>query len=172
VNRYVAIAEVARPHGVQGELRLKLYNEESEVLLERPRVRLVCGDGAVREVRVKAVRQVPGALLVRLDGIDDRDAAETVRGARIEVPRELLPPPGEGELYVCDLEGCRVRVAGNDVGAVVGVASYPSCDALVVELDAGRRVEVPLVDTNLVAVDLEARVVELASLGADDGEPE
>jgi 16S rRNA processing protein RimM len=163
VERYVAIAEVARPHGVQGELRLRLYNEASEVLLGKPKVRLVTGAG-VREARIKTARRVPGALLVRLDGVNGRDEAEALRGASVEVARDLLPPPQEGEHYVCDLEGCRVHVAGADVGVVVAVNSYPTCDALVVERPDGSRVEAPLVDTTLEGVDLEQRIVHLRSM--------
>ena len=40
-DQYVPIAEVGRPHGIQGELRLKVYNLESDLLLEKPDVRLV-----------------------------------------------------------------------------------------------------------------------------------
>jgi 16S rRNA processing protein RimM len=159
-ERYVALAEVARPHGVRGELRLKIYNPDSEVLLGRPAIRLASGEGETRPARLESVRRVPGALLVRLEGVSDREAAEHLRGVRIEVLRSALQPAADGEYYCCDLEGCEVLLAGERIGRVTSVASYPTCDALVVARDGAPRLEVPLVDRYLSSVDVnQGRIV-------------
>src|SRR5580698_1587005 len=133
---YVAVAEVARPHGVRGELRLKVYNPDSDLLTRRAgaAVRLRLPDGSERDVAVLHAREANKALLVRLAGVDDRDAAEALRGAEVCVPRDAFPPLAEGEFYACDLEGARaVLRSGEEVGRVTGLVSYPTCDALVVD---------------------------------------
>ncbi len=169
-GRWVALAEVARPHGVKGELRLKVYNLDSDVLLGRPPLRLALADGSRRDARIRQVRRVPGAMLVELDGVRDRDAAEALRGARLEVPRDALDATDEDEWYVCDLEGCEARVAGEPFGVIRTVHSYPTCDALVIDKHAGGRVEVPLTDPYLERVDLDARIVALATVDGLEGE--
>ena len=60
---------------------------------------------------------------MRLAGVDDRDAAEALRGAEVCVrARRASPPLDEGEFYACDLEGARVVLAsGEDVGRVSGI---------------------------------------------------
>ncbi len=142
---YVALAEVARPHGVKGELRLKLYNLDSDVLPRQQRVRLVTADGEARTMRVKSTRAVPGALLMRLDGVDDRESADALRGAKFEVPRAVLEDlEDDDEHYVVDLIGSRVVVGEDDIGTVGDVASYPTCDALVVHRGGRKKLEVPL----------------------------
>jgi 16S rRNA processing protein RimM len=158
---YVALAEVARPHGIAGEVRLKVYNLDSDLLLERPRIRLVERDGNVRATKFRSIRRVPGAMLARLDGVDDRDAAEALRGARVEVERRVLGEADEeDEHFVCDLVGCRVRAGGEDIGEVVGFESYPTCDALVVERREGGRFELPLTASFVLSIDEEARLIE------------
>jgi 16S rRNA processing protein RimM len=165
----VALAEVARPHGIQGELRLKVYNPDSDFLARRPRVGLHLPDGSVRESTIVSAREVDKALLVRLAGVDDRDAAELLRGAVVAVPRSALPPAEEGEFYAHDVEGARaVLASGEAVGRVTGLASYPTCDVLVIERDGGKKIEVPLIDAYVARVDVAAGLVELVTIDGLD----
>jgi 16S rRNA processing protein RimM len=163
--KLVALAEVARPHGLTGELRLKVYNLDSDVLRARPPVVLRMPDGAERPARITAVRHADKALLVKLEGVSDRNAAEALRGAVLLVPRETLPPPAEGEFYICDLEGAEaVLVSGEPVGRVFGLTSYPTCDVLVVERAGGKMLEVPLVEAYVHHIDAARGVVELVTV--------
>lgn len=173
-RRYVPVAEIARPHGVHGEVRLRIFNEHSDLLLRRPPVRLRLPDGEERDVKLVAARPTNKALLVQLAGVDDRDAAEALRGAVVCVPRDVFPALEEGEFYACDLEGAEVLTPeGEPLGRVQGVVSYPSCDALVVALVEERSktpgkkpatLEIPLVETYVAAVDPDKRTVQLVTL--------
>ncbi len=166
-SRWLEIAVVARPHGVKGELKLALHQRGSEVLLARPRLRLVLPSGEVRPAALRAVRRVPDGMLATLDGVHDRDAADALRGARVEVARAALPALGDGEMYCADLPGCEVRLGARRVGEVVRVLSYPSCDALVVA-GAGGEIEVPLTDAYVARIDGAARVVELTAMPEEE----
>ncbi|AUX44060.1 ribosome maturation factor RimM [Sorangium cellulosum] len=164
-RRYVPVAEIARPHGVQGELRLRLYNEGSDLLLTRPAVKLRLPDGAERDAKILGARPVDKALLVRLAGVDDRDAAEALRGAAVCVPRDTFAPLGEGEFYACDVEGARVLTPeGELLGHVKSLQSYPTCDVLVVERKGAGPVEVPLTESFVSSVDVEHQTVQLVTL--------
>ncbi len=163
-ERYVALAEVARPHGVRGEIRLKVYNPDSEVLLARPAIRLATTDGEIVAARLTSARQVPGALLVRLEGVADRDAVEALRGAAVEVLRTSLQPAGDGEFYFCDLEGCDVVLAGKRIGRVTSVVSYPTCEVLVVARDGASRLEVPLLERYVCSIDVDQGRIELRTI--------
>ena len=165
MRRFVPVAEVARPHGVKGELRLRLFNEGSAVLGPRSAVRLRFPDGSERESVLLTAREVPKALLVTLPDVADRDAAEAMRGAMVCVDRERFPPLDEGEFYACDVEGAEAVLAGGErVGVVRELRSYPTCDVLVIERDAGSSLEVPLVEAYVSAVEPEARRVVLATV--------
>jgi 16S rRNA processing protein RimM len=165
-RRYVPVAEIARPHGVQGELRLRIYNPGSDLLLRRPAVRLRMPDGTEREASIRTARSANKAILVSLAGVADRDAAEALRGAEVLVSRDAFPLAEDGEFYACDLEGAKAVMAstGEEIGRVSGVQSYPTCDALVIDRGAGGSIEVPLVDAYVASVDVEGAVVQIVTL--------
>lgn len=156
------LAEVARPHGVAGELRLKVYNRDSDLLRQLERVVVRFASGEEREVEVRNVRPAGEALLALLEGCVGRNEAERWRGAQLLAPREAFPEPEEGEFYACDVEGARVEIGGEPFGEVERLISYPTCDAIVVRSAEGR-FEVPLVEGAVDEVDVAARVVRVAS---------
>jgi 16S rRNA processing protein RimM len=161
----IAVAEVARPHGVQGELRLKVYNPDSDLLAGRLRVKLRLPDGTERDADITTARDADKALLVRFAGVDDRDAAEALRGAEVCVPREEFPALEDGEFYACDVEGARaVLPGGEEIGHVAGVATYPTCDVLLVERASGGRLEIPLLEPYVGKVDVAGGIVEILTI--------
>lgn len=169
-DAWVPLAEVARPHGVRGEVRLRPYNRDSDLLLSVDEVLVRLSDGDQQEVSVDAARRANDAILMKLCSVDDRDVAERLRGAVVCVRRDDFPPPGESEFYVCDVEGATVVVeaAGAEpvtLGRVRTVRSYPAAEVLVVDAaDGGRSWEVPLVAEVVRDVDVSRGVVTLGSL--------
>ena len=160
-SRLIALAEIARPHGVRGELRLKLYNRDSDLLLELDHIVLEPSGGGRTTVAVREARRANDAMLVWLEGCDSRDRAEELRGAKILASREVFPPLEDGEFYVCDVIGAQAVTAEGLIGVVEGLLSYPTCDALVIRRTRGDTLELPLVDGVVDEVDVVAGVVRL-----------
>lgn len=169
-DAWVPLAEVARPHGVRGELRLRLYNRDSDLLLDLDEVLVRFSDGDEQEVSVDGARRADDAILMKLHSVDDRDRAEELRGATICARRGDFPELEPGEFYACDVEGVRVVVddgAGGvrDVGRVRAMRVYPATQVLVVDAgDGGRAWEVPLVDSVVRSLDVEGGLVTLATM--------
>jgi 16S rRNA processing protein RimM len=136
----VEIGTVLGAHGLRGEVRVRLHWSASELLFERDTV-WVSLENEGQEVSVEALRKTPKALLLKLAGVDDRDAAEALRGAKIAVPRAELPELSPGEYYLCDLIGSDVVTPEGPLGRVVEVRVHPSVDAIVIQLPDGRLVE-------------------------------
>jgi len=162
--RWVALAEVARPHGVRGELRLQLFNAESDLLLDVDEVLVRLPDGKEHEVSVDQARRADKTILLKLHSVDDRDRADELRGSTICVPREKFPPLEDGEFYACDVEGAEVRLQNARIGVVERLEEYPTTHVLVVKKDDGSSIEVPLTEAYVEKVDTEARVVVLSSI--------
>jgi 16S rRNA processing protein RimM len=168
-DAWVPLAEIARPHGVRGELRLKLYNRDSDLLLDQDEVLIRFPDGDEQEVSVDGARRADDAILMKLHAVDDRDRAEELRGVVVCVRRGAFPPPEPGEFYACDIEGARVVVVEDGVerelGRVTALKPYPTLDILeVAAADAGKPWEVPLVEAVVRDVDIEAGLVTLSTM--------
>jgi len=166
---WIPLAEVMRPHGVRGEVRLRPYNRDSELLLDLDEVLVRFPNGEESEVTVEGVRPANDAILIKLCSVDDRNEAEQLRGAVVCGRRSEFPPVDDGEFYVCDIEGAVVLVgasegAQTELGRVRELVSYPTVDVLIVDaVDGGRPWEVPLVDSVVRSVDITARRVTLAA---------
>lgn len=156
----IEVGRVGRSHGVRGHVRVRLYNPASDALDRCPEVWVGVGKPA-HACAVEVVSRAGELLVVRVDGVDDRTAAEALKGAGLWVPREAVGELGEDEYLVADLLGCEVRdEAGRTVGRVADVMSTGSCDVLVVR-DQRREILVPLLDPWVGGVDPAARRISL-----------
>lgn len=169
-DAWVPLAEVARPHGVRGEVRLRLFNRDSDLLLRLDEVLVRFPDGEAQEVSVDAARRANDAILMKLYSVDDRGRADELRGAKVCARRSDFPPLAPGEFYACDIEGALVVVASEDgktesLGRVRELRTYPTTSALFVEgIEGGSAWEVPLVEGVVLSVDVEAALVTLATM--------
>jgi 16S rRNA processing protein RimM len=138
LNR-VALAAVAGAHGVQGEVRLKLFADGIDSLAGQKAV-FVGG----QEYALVGVKPVTRGATARFAGVTDRTAAEALRGQLVEVERAALPPLEEGEYYHADLVGLPcVDRDGAAVGTVAAVENFGAGDLLEVELPDGKRSLIP-----------------------------
>ena len=138
-ERRIALAAVAGAHGVNGEVRLKLFSSSAGSLAAHSKL-LVGG----AERRLLAVRDSGKMAVARFEGVADRSAAERLRGSLVEIDREALPALDEGEYYHVDLIGlAAVDANGEPVGTVVSVENFGAGDLLEIETAAGKRSLIP-----------------------------
>jgi 16S rRNA processing protein RimM len=165
-DAWVPLAAVMRPHGVRGEVRLKVFNTDSDVLLDLDEVLVRLEGGEEHEVSVDSARRADDAILMKLYSVDDRDKAIELRGALVCARRSSFPELDDGEFYACDVAGARVLLpGGEEVGTVQELLNYPASDVLVVGVpDGGRPWEIPLLESFVRKVDVVAGVVELVTL--------
>jgi 16S rRNA processing protein RimM len=92
-----------------------------------------------REVKLKSGKVHNDVLVVKLEGINDRDAAFACKGQQVAVPRELLPILDEDEVYWSDLIGLDVKnLQGIDFGKIADVFDTGANDVIVVKGDVER----------------------------------
>ena len=135
--RPVTLAVIIGAHGVGGEVRLKLFAENVAGL----KAHKSFNGGALT---LKSLRD-GNNIIARFAEISDRNAAERMRGTELTVPRDALPPLGDGEYYHADLIGLpAVSGAGDDLGRVVAVENFGAGDVLEIEGPDGKRFMVPM----------------------------
>jgi 16S rRNA processing protein RimM len=153
---------VGRPHGLDGSFRVAQPRPQLLELGAR-----VTDAGAEREiVRRSGTDASP---ILRLSGIEAREALDPLRGQELRVPRSSAPPLEDDEYWVEELEGCAVRDGETEVGVVERLLEYPSCELLEVRREGAGDLLVPLVRDAIRSIDVAARVIEvdLAFLGED-----
>jgi 16S rRNA processing protein RimM len=169
----MVVGRVLRPHGVRGELLVEVLSDAPERFA--PGAAVAAGDpdsgGPLRPLEVSAARLHQGRMLLRFAGVEDRDAAEPLRGNLLSIPLEAARELADDEFWRHQLVGLRVVDAeGNDRGIVDDVLPGAAHDLLQVRRPDGMEVLVPAVAA-LVAVELEAgRVVVQAIPGLLDPE--
>ena len=138
-DRPVTLAAIIGAHGVTGEVRLKLFGE-GVAALKRHRS-FNAGTLTLEKLRDDG----KGGAVARLAEVNDRTAAENLRGTALTVPRSALPPLGAGEYYYADLIGLpAISTSGEALGICVAVENFGAGDVLEVERPDGKRFMVPL----------------------------
>lgn len=156
----VAVGRVLRSHGVQGEVVVALLSDVPDRIAPGRRLLLTREGEPARTVTVESERPHKSGLRVRFAGIDDRDRADELRGAWLEVPRSEVPEPPAGTYYHFQLVGCRCFDNGQDLGEVVELLEDGGGLLLVVS-DGARRLPVPFVERFLQGVDVAAGRIDL-----------
>ena len=163
----VCIGAIAGAHGVRGLVRIRSFTERPEnVAAYGPVV-----DDRGRSFRIEIKGAVKGGVLAALSGVNDRDAAEALRGQRLYVPRAALPAAEADEYYHADLVGlAAVGEGGETLGEVVAVHEHGSAPVLEIRPERGQSRLVPFTREAVPSVDLAARRLTVADLpGLLDG---
>ncbi len=154
----IFIGAVTRAQGLKGALRVVPYLEAMEDYEGLKSVTLVVEDRR-EELPVRACRPHGKVLIVEIEGVDDRTAAEACVGASLYADRIQLPDLEPGEFYKEDLiEAAVVTEEGAALGAVTGFIDTGSNDVLVVTGD-GQEHLIPLIHQAVISVDLESRTI-------------
>jgi 16S rRNA processing protein RimM len=155
----VVVGRIGRPHGVRGEVTV-------EVRTDDPELRFVPGavfrtDPPARgPLTVAGVHWHSGTLLLRLEGIDDRNAAEGVRNTELLVEVADLPQLEDPESYYDhQLVGLGARLPDGTVLGEVTAVRHEAQDLLVVRGEDGRDVLIPFVAALVPTVDLDGGFV-------------
>jgi 16S rRNA processing protein RimM len=151
---WVCVAVVATAHGLRGMLKLRCFTERPEDVAAYGPV----FDQNGRRFELEVIGPAPGGVLARAHGIEDRNAAEALRGTELFVPRSALPELAPDEFYYSDLEGMEaLRADGSRFGVVHGVANFGAGDLIEVMADDGQRISLPFTRETIPSIDLERR---------------
>jgi len=172
----ICVAQIGAPHGVRGEVKLWPFTAEPEAV--RDYGPLETEDGA-RRFEIEAMRAAKDHLVVRLKGVNDRDAAERLTNTKLFVARERLPATdADDEFYHADLIGLAVVDAdGKALGSVSAIHNFGAGDLVEVKPTQGNTtVLIPFTAAAVPVVDIAERkiVVDAAAFAAaaTPGEPE
>jgi 16S rRNA processing protein RimM len=158
------VGRVAKAHGVTGELVVDVRTDDPELRFAPGAIlRAKASDHGERNYVVTAVRPHGNRLLLRLEGVADRDAADALRGSLFVIDSEDLPPIDESDTYYDhQLEGLLVRTTdGRDIGTVAEVLHTAGGELLAVDRADAAELLVPFVTAIVTSVSLDTGIVEI-----------
>ena|SRR6185312_4476235 len=154
-NRRVCLGVVTAAHGVRGAVKVKSF-------AQRPKDVAAYGPLEDEDGTARFTLQVIGpgkadVVIAKLAGIADRDQAEALRGMRLYLPREALPPPAEEEYYHADLIGLAAVLGdGARLGEIRAVHDFGAGDTLEIARAEGQPVMVPFTRAAVPVIDVAA----------------
>jgi 16S rRNA processing protein RimM len=162
----LVVGRVVKAHGITGEVVVDVRTDDPwDRFAAGTSLRARARDKTERTYVVSSMREHGARLLVRLDGVESRDAADALRGSLFIVDTAELPPIEDpDEFYDHELEGLRVRtVAGRDVGTVTEVLHTAGGELLSVRPAEGDGPEilVPFVAAMVTSVSVADGLIEI-----------
>lgn len=166
MDELVAIGEVSAPHGVRGEVRVvprtdfpERFRGLKRVFVRRSR------NAAPEERKVERTRFHKGFVIVKFEGIDDRDEAEALRRALLQVAPDEVHPLPEGHYYVFEIVGLQViEEDGREIGVVKDVLFTGANDVYIVQKSDGSELLLPAVEDVVRRIDVDAGRMEVRLL--------
>lgn len=152
-SELICLGAIAGAYGVRGEVRLKSFCAIPESIADYGP--LVTTDG--RAFDVTLTRPISGAYAARLSGVTDKEAADALKGVRLHVPRDRMPPLADEEYYHADLIGVAVYdTGGARIGSIRSVQDHGAGDILEVSRPGLPELLVPFTRAAVPTIDLAA----------------
>ena len=155
---YLLIGEVLRPQGIKGQVKVRPDTDDPYRFEELEWVYVKKGD-AYDKVEIADVSVRDDGVYLRLNGVQDRDAAEKQRGWMLYVDRAHARKLEENETFICDLIGCKVvDLNGNEIGVVKDVLQPGGNDVYVIKTPKGEML-LPALKHVVPEIDVEKGVM-------------
>lgn len=170
----ICVGVITGAHGVKGAVRVKSFTARPKDIAAYGPVSDEKGE-QVFEIQVTGTAK--DRVIARLSGIDDRDAAEALKGVDLFVARDALPPAGQDEFYHTDLVGLRAEAEdGTDMGTVRALHDFGAGDLIEIQGPDGAPLVLPFTRAAVPVIDLEGGRIVVAPppglMGPLDGDGE
>lgn len=158
----IVMGRIVGAYGIQGWVKVQTFTEYLDSLLDFDDWYVGTEVQPWRKLEVLDAAVHSKLLVARLQGVDDRTAAEKCKGLLIAVPRDSLPQEEEGEYYWADLIGMRVVGPAEELlGTVENLLETGANDVLEVRDAQGKEILIPFIASVILQVDTQQRVIRV-----------
>lgn len=153
----LCLGKVGAPHGLKGYMRIQSWTEpKTQIFSYQPWVIM---KGNQKNSVVASFISEGKHLIAKLEGIEDRDQAQSLTHANIYIDRNQLPTMAPDEYLLADLIGCNVvNLKNNALGIIEDVVNYGASDIIVVKQDTKTHY-IPLISPTTNMIDIEHKTV-------------
>ena len=127
----IVLGVITGVHGIQGEVKLKSFTADPEAIASYGALNASNG----KALTIRSLKRHKDVFRARIEGIDDRNTAEALKGLELSIPRDRLPDPEDDEVYHTDLIGLSVLDRdGSAIGNVVDILDFGAGELLELRL--------------------------------------
>lgn len=150
MGELIKIGKIVSPHGIKGQIKVYNYSRRdrfediSEITIDK------------ETFNIESITSVKNMAILKIQGIDDRNSAEALRGKDVFMDEKYLDELKEDEYLIRDLIGLDVfRDESSSIGKVIDVLQYGPSDTYEIKLNNGKMAYIPAVKEFIKDVDLE-----------------
>jgi 16S rRNA processing protein RimM len=155
--RFLILGEISRPHGVRGEVRMRVSTDYPERIAEQTHLTVAQDENGkkARQYKLESMRMHQNYALLKFEGIDDRDTADLLRELYVLVELENAVPLDEGEFYLFQIIGIQVFTdAGEPLGTVREVMETGANDVYIIDSDRYGEILLPAIPSIILKTDV------------------
>ena len=151
---YITVGEIIKAQGIAGEVKVKPLTESAERFRK---LRVLYIDG--KPFRILGLRTERDYAFIKLQGVDDRNAAELLRGKFLEIDRVNAVDLDDDEYFIADLIGCAVEDENGDtLGKITDIPQYGgTADVITAVRSNGKEFRFPFLNRIVVRVDVSKK---------------
>jgi len=159
---YLVLGKIERPHGIRGELRVRVITDYPERILDMETVYI--GDDPMQPeaeiYNIETVRFHQNHLLIKFAEIYDRDDADAMRNLLLLIDVEDAVPLEDDEVYLYQLIGMVVQLQdGTKLGKIKDVIETGANDVYVLKRKKQKDLLIPAHSETVLEINLEAGLV-------------
>ncbi len=132
----ICVGVIAAAHGIRGEVKVISYTQNPEDITTYGTLTDEMGAPVTLSIRGRVKNQ----FIARVEGVSDRNTAETLRNRKLFIDKEVLPSLKSGSFYHVDLMGLKARnQAGEELGYIHAIHNFGAGDILEIMLKSGKK---------------------------------
>jgi len=160
-QKLIPFGKFIKPHGIKGELKLLLYNKDSNILSNKIKIWVNLND----ELYYYSVESIKGTkdLIVKFSQINDRDQANLLSGQEFFISRENFPDLDKRNFYLVDIIKFKVFDEKKEIGFISDILSLPGGN--VIEINFKKKmILVPMVDKYIKFFDFDNKIIIMKNI--------
>ncbi len=155
-DKRVCLGKIASAHGVKGLVKILPYGEDISLLSGT----LYTSEESDGVLTLTLKNSIGKYMLADIEGVNDKTAADNLRGTELWVRRDKLPEPTEGEFYIEDLVGLKTKDKNGDtIGTVISVQNFGAGDLLEIKPTKGETKFLPFTKENVPSLDIQSGTI-------------
>ena len=175
---FLILGRLVGPFGVRGQVKMACFSDSWEPFRRLARVWMRSPGGPFRAVELQASQEQNRVIVIKLAGVDTPEAAASLVGYEVAIPRAEAPLLPEGSFYHYDILGLEVWEGGSCLGTVSDIVETPAHDVYVIGGAAGEwmlpatRAHIRRIDPVAGRIDIEPGMDLVGATSGGEGHAE